>query len=73
MHNALPALAAYMKRFKKTLRLFGLVLFLLLALAGVSLTGVAPTPPKSRRIINTETVMETVEEEKESLDEEDFK
>jgi CHASE3 domain sensor protein len=53
-----------MKRFKKLLRLCGLVLFLLLAAGGVSLTGIAPVPPKNRRMINTETVIEMEEDSK---------
>ena len=53
-----------MKRFKKLLRLCGLVLFLLLAAGGVSLTGIAPVPPKNRRMINTETVIEMEEDNK---------
>jgi len=52
-----------MKRLKKTLRLFGLMLFLLLAIGGVSLTGAAPTPPKNRSIINTETAIKKNDEE----------
>ncbi|MFA6246804.1 MAG: hypothetical protein WC615_07685 [Mucilaginibacter sp.] len=51
-----------MKRLKKTLRLFGLMLFLLLAIGGVSLTGAAPTPPKNRSIINTETAIKKNDE-----------
>ena len=51
-----------MKRFKKLLRLCGLVLFLLLAAGGVSLTGIAPVPPKNRRMINTESVIEMEED-----------
>jgi CHASE3 domain sensor protein len=52
-----------MKRLKKMLRLFGLMLFLLLAIGGVSLTGAAPTPPKNRSIINTETAIKKNDEE----------
>lgn len=54
-----------MKRLKKILRLCGLVLFLLLAIGGVSLTGAAPTPPKNRNIINTETVIKKEDEDEE--------
>ncbi|MES2061796.1 MAG: hypothetical protein V4456_07750 [Bacteroidota bacterium] len=54
-----------MKRLKKTLRLCGLMLFLLLAIGGVSLTGAAPTPAKNQNIINTETVVKKEEEEEE--------
>ncbi|MCQ6961276.1 hypothetical protein [Mucilaginibacter aquariorum] len=56
-----------MKRFKKVLRLCGLVLFLLLATGGVSLTGIAPVPPKNRRMINTESVIEMEEDSKQEL------
>jgi len=45
------------------MRLCGLMLFLLLAVGGVSLTVAAPTPPKGRRIISTESVMENREVE----------
>jgi hypothetical protein len=54
-----------MKKFKKALRLCGLVLFLLLALCGVSLTGAAPAPPKNQNIINTETAIKKEDEEDE--------
>jgi hypothetical protein len=54
-----------MKRLKKTLRLCGLMLFLLLAIGGVSLTGAAPTQPKNRNIINTETAIKKEDEEEE--------
>jgi CHASE3 domain sensor protein len=62
MHNW--GLFIWMKRFKKLLRLCGLVLFLLLAAGGVSLTGIAPVPPKNRRMINTETVIDMEEDNK---------
>nr|WP_067056438.1 hypothetical protein [Mucilaginibacter sp. L294] len=54
-----------MKRFKKILRLCGLMLFLLLAVGGVSITGAAPAPPKDRNIINTETIVKKEDEEEE--------
>jgi hypothetical protein len=60
-----------MKRFKKIWRLCGLVFFLLLAVGGVSLTGVAP----NRRVMNSETMIEMVakdEEEQESPADEAF-
>jgi hypothetical protein len=57
-------LFVWMKRFKKLLRLCGLVFFLLLAAGGMSLTGIAPVPPKNRRMINTETVIEMEEDNK---------
>jgi hypothetical protein len=57
-------LFVWMKRFKKLLRLCGLVLFLLLAAGGVALTGAAPVPPKNRRMINTEMVIEMEEDNK---------
>ncbi len=41
------------------------MLFLLLAIGGVSLTGAAPTPAKNQNIINTETVVKKEEEEEE--------
>ena len=41
------------------------MLFLLLAIGGVSLTGAAPTPPKNRSIINTETAIKKEDEEDE--------
>ena len=43
------------------------MLFLLLAAGGVSLTGIAPVPPKNRRMINTETVIEMEEDNKQEL------
>jgi hypothetical protein len=60
-----------MKRLKKTLRLCGLMLFLLLAIGGVSLTGAAPAPPKNRSIINTETIVKKEDEEEEESPAED--
>jgi hypothetical protein len=56
---------AYMKRFRKLLRTCGLLLFLILSVGGVSLTGVAPTPPKGRKILGTESVMEVAEQKQE--------
>jgi hypothetical protein len=41
------------------------MLFLLLAIGGVSLTGAAPTQPKNRNIINTETAIKKEDEEEE--------
>jgi hypothetical protein len=55
-----------MKTFKKMLRLCGLLLFLLLAVCGLSLTGTAPVPPKGRNIISTETVIKKEDEEDEN-------
>jgi hypothetical protein len=52
-----------MKKLQKLVRLCGLMLFLLLAIGGASLTGAAPTPPKDRRMIGTESVMEMKKEE----------
>ncbi|TSD64728.1 hypothetical protein FFF34_012560 [Inquilinus sp. KBS0705] len=54
-----------MKKLKKILRLCSLILFLLLALGGVAITGAAPTPPKHRNIINTETVIKKEEDDEE--------
>ncbi len=39
-----------MKRFKKILRVCSLVLFMLLAAAGIGLLGVAPTLTKDRKL-----------------------
>jgi hypothetical protein len=40
-----------MKRFKKILRLCGLILFMLLAATGMGILGVAPTLTKDRKLI----------------------
>lgn len=39
-----------MKRFKKTLRMCSLILFMLLAAAGIGILGVAPTLTKDRKL-----------------------
>jgi len=68
---AWPGALICMKRLRKTLRLCGLLLFLLLAVGGVSITGAAPVPPKSRNIINTESVIEKEKDEDEESSEDE--
>ncbi|MEO7215033.1 hypothetical protein [Mucilaginibacter sp.] len=58
-----------MKKFKKIMRLCGLVLFLLLAVGGVSLTGAAPTRPQNRDSFLTEQIEDEREETDEPLNE----
>jgi hypothetical protein len=54
-----------MKRLKKVLRLCGLILFLILAGIGISVTGAAQVPPKrGGRDNNNEILIEMVEKEK---------
>lgn len=58
-----------MKRLKKILRLCGLMLFLILAVIGISVTGAAQAPPKrGGRDNNNEILIEMVEKEKEEKD-----
>ncbi|MCB2379285.1 hypothetical protein LGH70_16935 [Hymenobacter sp. BT635] len=52
-----------MQRFKRTLRLLGLTAMLLLAAAGVGLTGAAPTHQKRERFIDTGPRTEQVDEQ----------
>ncbi|MGN8068990.1 hypothetical protein [Mucilaginibacter sp. SG564] len=60
-----------MKKLKKIIRLFCLVVLLLLAVTGVAITGAAPTQSKNRdRIIDNETLIEMVEEKGKEDDEE---
>ena len=54
------------------MRLCGLVLFLLLAVGGVSLTGAAPTRPQNRDSFLTEQIEEKREETDEPLTEDLF-
>jgi hypothetical protein len=61
-----------MKKFSKIMRLCGLVLFLLLAVGGVSLTGAAPTRPQNRDSFLTEQIEEKREETDEPLNEDLF-
>ncbi|WP_419698862.1 hypothetical protein [Mucilaginibacter sp. NFX135] len=59
-----------MKKLKKIIRLFSLVLFLLLAVTGIAITGAAPTQSKNRdRIIDNETLIEMVDEKGKEEDE----
>ena len=59
-------IAISMKKLKKIIRLFCLVLFLLLAVTGIAITGAAPTQAKNReRLIDNETVIEMVDEKEE--------
>lgn len=51
------------------MRLCGLVLFLLLAVGGVSLTGAAPTRPQNRDSFLTEQIEDEREETDEPLNE----
>lgn len=51
------------------MRLCGLVLFLLLAVGGVSLTGAAPTRPQNRDSFLTEQIEDEREEADEPLNE----
>ncbi|MDF7809834.1 hypothetical protein [Hymenobacter sp. YC55] len=53
-----------MKDFKQFLRMVGLVAMLLLAAAGVGLTGAAPIHQKRERFIDTEPKTEQVDEKK---------
>ena len=58
-----------MKRLKKVLRLCGLVIFLILAGIGISVTGAAQVPPKrGGRDNNNQILIEMVEKEKEEKD-----
>jgi hypothetical protein len=59
-----------MHKLKKYLRLFGLVAMLILAAAGVGLTGAAPIHQKRERIIDTDPKTELVEK-KNSQEEKD--
>jgi hypothetical protein len=60
-----------MKKLKKAIRLFCLVVLLLLAVTGVAITGAAPTQSKNRdRIIDNEVLIEMVEEKGKEDDEE---
>jgi len=60
-----------MKKLKKIIRLFCLVLFLLLAVTGIAITGAGPTQSKNRdRIIDNETLIEMAEEKSKEDDEE---
>lgn len=53
-----------MESFKRFLRMVGLVAMLLLAAAGVGLTGAAPIHQKRERFIDTEPKTEQVDEKK---------
>lgn len=50
-----------MKSFKKTMRLFGFSLLIVLASFGVGISGGAPTLPKNKRDDSNETKTELVE------------
>ena len=60
-----------MKKVKKFLRLLGLIFLMLLAAAGVGLTGAAPTTQKRERHIDTEAKIELVEKKQDEEQEED--
>lgn len=51
-----------MDKLKRTLRLLGLIFLLVLAAAGVGLTGAAPIHQKRERFIDTEPKTELVEQ-----------
>ncbi len=52
-----------MKRLKKIIRLCGLILFIILAVAGIGVFGVAPTLTKDRKLFaDIESVIEAKEE-----------
>ena len=52
-----------MRRFKKILRMCSLILFMLLAAAGIGLLGVAPTLTKDRKLFaDIEVKSENIEE-----------
>ena len=53
-----------MKRFKKILRMCSLILFMLLAAAGIGLLGVAPTLTKDRKLFADIEVKSENNEEK---------
>ena|GEM_PF-3880451 len=53
-----------MEKYKRFLRMVGLVAMLLLAAAGVGLTGAAPIHQKRERFIDTEPKTEQVDEKK---------
>jgi len=58
-----------MKRIKKLLRVFALVLLIALALMGVSLTGVFPITPNYReRYLDNQIEIERVDKEKDETD-----
>ncbi|TGE21073.1 hypothetical protein [Hymenobacter metallicola] len=57
-----------MQRLKRTLRLLGLIAMLLLAAAGVGLTGAAPIHQKRERFIDTDPKTEQVDKKEEQED-----
>lgn len=62
-----------MKQLKKLMRLSAVFLFMVLALAGIGISGVTPALSRDRKLFaDTELVME-VKEEEENFDEEQKK
>jgi hypothetical protein len=56
-----------MKNFKRIIRLFGLILYMTLAVAGIAIGGIAPALSKNRRLfIDNEVKIELVEQKEEA-------
>ncbi|HVV54043.1 MAG TPA: hypothetical protein VHC47_01890 [Mucilaginibacter sp.] len=60
-----------MKRFKKILRISALILFMLLAAAGISMLGVAPALTKEGKLSTDTEMVQAENTEEESLNADD--